>query len=184
MDELRGPDENPYQSPGSQAGQFGHPPSTRDLRRDVLVIVISVLCTAVVGRIVGFLVSRYSGPAGLYTLESLPALCRARSLGFLGGKLPFDFLCGMLLGRYLERVNPWTVLLAISVFSFLLYGVLSLVSALNDDLYVEAVGVSGAVFWTVVLFCEIPLVIAGGILWARWSRWISGSPGNCAKSHK
>lgn len=150
----------------------------------VLVLVYAVVIWLIVAvALCSFWVVGGIG-AGVLAYFSTPEFVIGDSFGWvywlrwgakIVGRFSGDLLCGVLLGRGLRRISPWTVfvliLLMLSVFVLLVYKEI-------DQVWLAAVGPMGAVAQLVVQVLAILAAIAFGIAFGqRWRRSSVGRHG-------
>ena len=161
--------ENPYQSPASTVSRTqGH----GGLLKGLVVIVVATASTLVVGTVLGTVLIRIVLGSGPHFVPAV-VLSWLRLVVLLAGRLVPDLLCGLLLGRYLERARAWVVF-AFLCLAYIAVGVLGYHLGIRRE-WERAVG-------TLVVGIQMSLealaplaIIAIGILLSRRERpWRPG----------
>ena len=147
-------------------------PSSPRLPRDVLVIVVGLLCSLVVAPSVGGICQHYvvAGPLFAPTDDSVDPVRdvqRLRAATYVLGRVPFDLLCGVLLGKYLRRLRPWYVFAAVSGFYVTAHGAIFSYRVCYDPRIFHVVGTFAGTLISVGVLAEIVGMIAVGVACGR-----------------
>jgi hypothetical protein len=131
--------------------------------RDSIVILLAACCFLVLGPVAAALLSHFGvgGPGVWHGETGIQAMIWCHWAGKIVGRLCCDFAAGVLLGRYLRRVNPIHV---VAAFMALPIGNLILNPAVHESwsLPIRHVGLGGAALQLVVQLASMFLVLLLG----------------------
>jgi len=135
---------------------------------DVVVIVVSLLCSLVVAPCVGGICQHYATPGPLFaptddSVDPVREVQRLRAATYVLGRAPFDLLCGVLLGKYLRRLRPWYVFAAIAGFYVTAHASIFSYRVCYDPRLFRVVGTFAGTLISVGVLAEIVGMIALGV---------------------
>jgi hypothetical protein len=138
--------------------------------QDSIVVLLAACCFLVLGPVAAALVSHFvvRGPGVWYGETGIQAMIWFHWAGRIVGRLCCDLAAGVLLGRYLRRVNPIHV---VAAFMALPIGNLILNPAVHESwsLPIRHVGLGHAALQVVAQFATMLLALLIGTWFGRGS---------------
>jgi hypothetical protein len=161
---------NPYESWFTASGDDTDSKPRGSLRREVFVLVLAAVSFFVLGSLGGALVAHSCVAGEIFIGETgMILMYWLEWSGKIVGRFCGDYLSGVVIGRYLHRINPRYV-----VFLFLLFPIA--VVTINrgfldadDGLWRQSVGIAGCVIQLTVQILMMLLVLSFGVWFGRWS---------------
>ena len=137
------------------------------LTHDVGILFASVVCWLFLGSASGVLfkwfVTKDMGVVFLPDDKFPSALTVLVSLAYLVGRMPWDYLGGALLGRYLRGLNAWSVFMVLAACISVAHLLAFSLVAVDNEWHMKSVGVAGAGALASFQFLGIVGMIALGV---------------------
>lgn len=170
MGRVKNAETNPYKTPVIENGDIniGSVRSNTHFRKDTYAIILSVLCSLVIGGVGSIIASSIAIPHGLYFVDAMSTIYWIHWGSKICGRLFGDVLCGVLLGRFLKCISPWHVVLGMSVYLFVIAACIITFGDMDAGQPLHAFGRVGVIIQLVVQCLVILGVISVGVVFGRY----------------
>ena len=148
--------------------------SSNSIGRDLLIVVLAFTCFWLVGGIGAALLAHACTPRSFITddsvfLEQMEIVYWVAWGAKVIGRFSGDLICGVLLGRCLNRFNSWRMFAIVASFPLIIILMNRGLMHVDNGRWVESVGVGGAVLQIVLQICAMLGTVALGVWFGR--RW-------------
>ncbi len=141
---------------------------TQSLKFDAVIILTALFSFQVFGTLGGAVLAYCVVASGPWIGdEAITAMFWIQWGGRIIGRFAGDSICGLLLGRFLRRVNPWHVLLCIAMVPIAIILINHGFWDANDGLWIHYVGTFGGIIQLVIQVAAMVAVVAIGICLGR-----------------
>ena len=166
---------NPYESSFTPGGDDTNLQRRGSLQREVIFLVLAALSFFGLGSLGAGLLAHFCVAGEIYIGEtSITLMFWLRWGGKIVGRFCGDYLSGVLIGRYLHRINPRYVVVVFILGPIAVIAINQGFFDANDGLWLRSVGIVGCVIQLAVQILLMFVVLSFGIWFGR--RSLEGRP--------